>query len=371
MLEKRDDLEIITFWKGRVALYAILKALDIGPGDAVILPGYTCMVVPSAVFFAGARPIYADVDGKSYNVTRDTLEAAWRTWQGVRPRAIIIQHTYGIPVEAASIIEWARTEGLAVIEDCAHVLGSSYRGIPCGQLGDAAFFSSQWNKPITTGLGGWAVSPSPVVAQKLGRIRENFHYPQFLELSALWMQFYAHQLLFRPRLYWPLMTMFRTLSRRGMVVASSSNTEFALEMPPQYAKRMTGLQERLLRKALGRAHRIITHRQKLTTLYAKELAAAGFELPRIPEQSRAVFMRYPLQVKNKARLLSLAQENSLELGDWFVSPVHPLLDNWVRLGYQPGSCPVAEELCSTTVNLPTHLRVTAADMKIVDFLKHL
>lgn len=145
---------MITFWKGRVALYAILKALEIGPGDAVLLPGYTCMVVPIAAVFLGATPVYADVDASSYNVTRDTLEAAWRGHNGPRPKAVIIQHSYGIPVEAGPILDWARSEGLAVIEDCAHVLGSSYRGTPCGLLGDAAFFSSQWNKPTTTGLGG-------------------------------------------------------------------------------------------------------------------------------------------------------------------------------------------------------------------------
>ena len=117
----KHNPEIFTFWKGRVALYAILKALEIGPGDGVILPGYTCMVVPRAVAFAGAHPLYADVDGQSYNVTQDSLEATWRASRGIRPRAIIIQHTYGIPVEAAPILEWARQEGLAVIEDCAHV----------------------------------------------------------------------------------------------------------------------------------------------------------------------------------------------------------------------------------------------------------
>ena len=359
----KHNPEIFTFWKGRVALYAILKALEIGPGDGVILPGYTCMVVPSAVAFAGAHPLYADVDGQSYNVTQDSLEATWRASRGIRPRAIIIQHTYGIPVEAAPILEWALQEGLAVIEDCAHVSGSSYRGIPCGQLGDAAFFSTQWNKPLTTGLGGWAVSVNPVVAQRLRRIRETFRRPQVPELGLLVMQFYAHRLLFRPRLYWPLMTMFRALGRQGLAAASSSRREFDLEMPRHYAKRMSALQERLLRKAQGQARRISSHRRRVSDFYARELAAAGFELPGLPEQSRAVLLRYPVKVKDKERLLVLSREHSLELGDWFVSPLHPLADRWDRLGYRAGSCPVAEELCRVTVNLPTHRRVNDEDAR--------
>jgi hypothetical protein len=147
--------ELFTFWKGRVALYAILKALNLGPGDAVFMPGYTCQVVPSAVIFLGAKPVYADVEEKSYNLSLETLEASWRKNNGILPKAVIIQHTYGIPVEAGPIIAWARSEGLSIIEDCAHILGSSYRGIPCGQLGDAAFFSSQWGGGLWQILQIW------------------------------------------------------------------------------------------------------------------------------------------------------------------------------------------------------------------------
>jgi hypothetical protein len=181
MIEKRsamiaatEDKAIYTFWKGRTALYAILKAMDLGPGDVVLLPGYTCMVVPSAVMFLGAVPIYADVDAASYNVNQETLEAAWRKHSGLRPKAIIIQHTYGIPVEAEPIIHWARDEGLVVIEDCAHVVSSRYHEKACGSLGDAAFFSSQWSKPICTGLGGWGVANNPALADRLRRVRESF-----------------------------------------------------------------------------------------------------------------------------------------------------------------------------------------------------
>jgi perosamine synthetase len=345
--------KVYTFWKGRVALYAILKALDIGSGDRVLLPGYTCMVVPSAVMFAGAQPLYADVEAASYNVTLGTLEAALQKCPPPRPKAVIIQHTYGIPVEAAPIIEWARSEGMPVIEDCAHVMGSSYHGVPCGSLGDAAFFSSQWNKPITTGLGGWAVANNQVLAQRLSLVRGSFKNPGLSEVRKLRLLVAAHQRLLRPKLYWQLMGLYRWLSHLGLVTGSSEKDEFRNEMPRRYALTMSRFQERLLARRMVETETIPRGRRRLAALYERELADAGISLPRIPPNSSAVFLRYPILVRNKRDFLQKARERRLEVGDWFVSPLHPLEDNWEQFGYRQGTCPVAEALCERVVNLPT------------------
>jgi len=355
--------KVYTFWKGRVALYAILKALDIGPGDRVLLPGYTCMVVPSAVMFAGAQPLYADVEAASYNVTLGTLEAALQKCPPPRPKAVIIQHTYGIPVEAAPIIEWARSEGMPVIEDCAHVKGSSYHGAPCGSLGDAAFFSSQWNKPISTGLGGWAVANNPAIADNLRQVRKSFLAPNVGEIIRLRLQVYAHAALFRPRLFWPLMNLYRRLSEWGITIGSSCPKELSLAEPSRYGKTMSAFQEGLLHRGQTRADANIKQRRRLTVIYQQELAAANFSLPLIPPNSTVTYVRYPVRVKNKDALLSVAQRESMEMGDWFVSPLHPLTDSWEQLAYEKGSCPMAEELCRTTVNLPTHSKVTTSEAR--------
>jgi dTDP-4-amino-4,6-dideoxygalactose transaminase len=108
------------FWKGRVALFAILRALGIGPGDSVLVPGYTCVVVPSAVQFVGAKPVYVDIEADGYNIGRKTVEEAYNRAleSGQRPpRAVIIQHTYGIPPEVGPLFEFAREHRLFVIED--------------------------------------------------------------------------------------------------------------------------------------------------------------------------------------------------------------------------------------------------------------
>ncbi|MGI0148096.1 MAG: DegT/DnrJ/EryC1/StrS family aminotransferase, partial [Thermoplasmata archaeon] len=127
-----------TFWKGRVALYAILRTLEIGHEDEVILPAFTCVVVPNAVRFAGATPVYADIVPGGYNLDPAGVERAVTP----RTRAIIVQHTFGIPADLDPLLEIARRHGLAVIEDCAHSLGSEYRERGVGTFGLAAFFSS-------------------------------------------------------------------------------------------------------------------------------------------------------------------------------------------------------------------------------------
>lgn len=361
--------KIYTFWKGRVALYAILKSLGVGPGDVVLIPGYTCVVVPSAVHFLGAQVIYADVEAASYNVTQATLENAWRRHRGPRPKALIIQHTYGIPVEAEAILAWAKTENLPVIEDCAHVMGSHYRGTQCGELGEAAFFSSQWSKPVTTGLGGWAVVNSPPLAERLTQVYKDFDSPTFLESNLLRLQLYAHKLLFRPQLFWTLMDMYRTLGHAGLVIGSSSDQELALHQPQRYALRMSAFQEKQLEKALSRSSALIEHRMSIGAFYTDYLSRAGLPTPAIPDNSRAVLVRYPVLVDDKAAKLRLAQEKRLELGDWFVSPLHPWLENLEALGYHNGSCPVAEELCRHVINLPTHGRISLEEAKkIAEFV---
>src|SRR5260370_29269883 len=91
----------VTFWRGRVALYAILKALGIASGDRVVVPVYTCFAAPSAVCFAGAEAVFADIEPSTFNVSLETITSALRAKNDASFKAIIIQHTYGIPAETA------------------------------------------------------------------------------------------------------------------------------------------------------------------------------------------------------------------------------------------------------------------------------
>ena len=110
-----------------MALYAILKSLGIGPGDSVLVPGYTCFAVPAAVLFTGALPLYVDIEPDTFNISLESAQSAWNEYATTRIKAIIIQHTFGLPANLLPILAWARQRGIATIEDCAHCWGSRYR----------------------------------------------------------------------------------------------------------------------------------------------------------------------------------------------------------------------------------------------------
>jgi perosamine synthetase len=142
-----------SFSAGRVALYGVLKALGIGPGDEVLMQVPTNVVVPNAIRYTGARPIYVDCRLGNYNMDLTVAE------QRITPRTrvLVLQHTFGIPADLDAALQLCRGYGLELIEDCVHALGSEYGGRQVGSFGRAAFFSTEETKTISTTMGGMLV----------------------------------------------------------------------------------------------------------------------------------------------------------------------------------------------------------------------
>jgi perosamine synthetase len=356
------------FFKGRVALYAILKTIGIQLGDEVILPGFTCVVVPNAITYLGARPIYVDINPETYNIDPQKIEEKITG----KTKAIIVQHTFGIPAEMDKIMDIAKKYNLYVIEDSCHAIGSKYKDKEVGTFGDAAFFSSQWSKPLTTGLGGWAIVNNLELKEGLDKIYPQFMSPSLKEVLLLRLQYFIYSKLFKPSLFWFTQNTYRKLSRLGITIGSSSNKELECEMPDGYGKKMSQWQRDLLEKKFMEINRAINHRRWVTSLYEEQLAQKGMKTVVLPKEYEPVFLRYPLLVKNKIEVLSEAQKRRIEIGDWFVSPVHPNLIGWEKVGYQKGMCPIAERICEYIINLPTSQEVGAGEIdRIVDFIGHL
>jgi dTDP-4-amino-4,6-dideoxygalactose transaminase len=353
------------FWKGRVALYAILKALQIGPGDEVILPAFTCVVVPNAVRFIGAMPVYADISSNSYNIDPEDVV------KHITPntRALIIQHTFGIPADLQRLLKIARDYRLAVIEDCAHALGSTYNGQPLGTFGIAAFFSSQWSKPYTTGLGGIAVTFDAEMAERLEAILPDFSEPTSVRRNQLYLQYTLYQRLFSPHLYWLAIGVLQRLSQYGLFVGSSSRDELNGAMPSDTTWRMSTFQARAGLAQIRYLSQNLAHRHELTKIYSNHLQARSWRLATPPEHASTIYLRYPIRVANKWNLLREASNNQVELGSWFESVLHPIRKPLERFGYQQGQCLVAERTANEVVNLPTHFRVSRAEaQRIVEFV---
>ncbi len=151
---------------GTISLELILRGLNIGFGDEVIVPSYTFISTASAVAIAGATPIFADIESGSYNIDPASIEA------NITPntKAIIAVHVGGRPCNMDSIMAMAKKHGLYVIEDCAQAHGSEWKGKKVGSIGHAGSFSFQESKNVTSGEGG------AIITDDIERFKEFWHF---------------------------------------------------------------------------------------------------------------------------------------------------------------------------------------------------
>jgi perosamine synthetase len=357
------------FWKGRVALYAILKGLGIGAGDEVVMPGYTCVMAVNPVMYLGARPVFVDVDPATCNIDPDRIESAVTP----RTRLIIAQHTYGYPADMDAIMEISRRRGIPVVEDCCLALGSRYAGRLCGTYGVAAYFSFQWNKPYTSGLGGMAVVHDRDLAERIQVVRQQeLVDPSPREVAMLRSQLAVYRATIFPRTTALAQSLFRLLTRVGLVVGSSSTAEFLPTMEAGFFKGMSPMQARAGLRQIRKLDQIIVHRKQMQAVYDHLLASREWPVTRLPDKLDPVLVRYPVRVGDKQRALDTAASHLVELGSWFECPLHPIGTTLEAYGYRAGMCPVAERAAREIVNLPLHPRTNAATARrSVEFISRI
>jgi len=152
---------------GTTALLTAMAALEIGPGDEVILPAWTWYADYDAVVLAGALPVFAEID-ESFDLDPGDIAARITP----RTKAVIVCHLQGTPADLDPILDIARRHKLRVLEDCAQCLGGTYRGRYVGSLGDIGINSFQLSKTITAGEGGAVVTNDPVLFERAVRFHD-------------------------------------------------------------------------------------------------------------------------------------------------------------------------------------------------------
>ncbi|HYM10768.1 MAG TPA: DegT/DnrJ/EryC1/StrS family aminotransferase, partial [Bryobacterales bacterium] len=152
---------------GTAALHTAVAALEVGPGDEVILPAWTWHSSYNAIVLAGALPVFAEID-ESFNLDPADIEGK------ITPhtKAIMAVHLQGNPCDMDPVLAIARKHGIKVIEDCAQSLGASYKGKPVGSLGDVGMYSMQINKTITAGEAGALAIDDPVLFERASRFHD-------------------------------------------------------------------------------------------------------------------------------------------------------------------------------------------------------
>lgn len=160
----------IAIANGTLALEIALRALGIGPGDEVVVTPRSFIASASCVVAVGAKPIFADVDPDSQNITADSIAAVLTE----RCRAVICVHLAGWPCDMDPIMELAQERGLDVVEDCAQAHGAYYKGRPVGSLGHVAAWSFCQDKIISTGgEGGMITTNDPILSARIWSFKDH------------------------------------------------------------------------------------------------------------------------------------------------------------------------------------------------------
>jgi len=157
----------IAVCNGSAALETAVAALDLQPGDEVIMPTFTIVSCAAAIVRRGCVPVLVDCDPVTWNMAGERIE----TRITPRTRAIMVVHIYGLPVDMAPVLALAEQYGLKIIEDAAEMHGQTYQGRPCGIFGDLSVFSFYPNKHVTTGEGGMVLTDDPALAERCRSLR--------------------------------------------------------------------------------------------------------------------------------------------------------------------------------------------------------
>lgn len=310
---------------GTHALDLLMYALDVGPGDEVIVPALTFISVGATVARAGATPVFAEVSRTSLNILPEAVEAAITP----RTRGIIGVHTYGHPCDMDALQALADRHGLFLLEDACEALGGSWRGRPVGSFGDAAVHSFYSNKMMTTGNGGAITTSRPELAALLRELRGYSYAPG---------RFFWHE-----------------------------------HMP--FNVRMSGLQAAVGVAQLDRLDALVTHHEWMAEAYAEGLKGVpGVVQPARCEEGRHVYWMVTIHV-DAARYGMTAHElrvvlaaDAIETRPVF-TPLHvqPVLQASAQ---GQGPFPNASWAAKTGINLPSGATLTPSQLaRVCDVIR--
>lgn len=332
------------FMGGRVALSSCIHALDLQPGDEVILPGYTCVVVPNAFQFARIKLKYCDIELDTYGLNANLLEEKI----GPQTKAIMLHHLYGIVCrDYEKIISIAKKHNLKVIEDCAHSTGAKYMGRNVGNYGDVAFYSSEQSKIFNTIQGGIAVTNNDFIGDKIKSYYQKAGIPdvEWIEkqLSNIILNFFQYK---HPQRWW-MGDVMRFRYRKMHLVSTTREEECGVQ-PPHYGRRMAAPIAAIGINQLKKIDRYNSLRRKNALRWDSWCQSNGYEKPLIIDGSVPVFLRYPLMVspEKKRNTSWVIEEINVQPGVWFQSHIHPV-------NRSVNGCPNADKAVQKCINFPT------------------
>jgi len=309
--------EAITVSSGTDALVAALMALGIGPGDEVITSTFSFFATAGSVARLGAKPVLVDIDPVTYNIDPAHIRRALTP----RTRAVIPVHLYGLCADMDPIMEFARETGVAVVEDAAQAIGSTYKTRQAGTIGSVGCFSFFPSKNLGAfGDGGFITTGDAVLAHEIRLLRNHGAEPKYFH------------------------------ARIG--------GNFRLD----------ALQAAVLRVKLPHLERWTTMRQanaaRYDLLFQSRGLADRITLPFAPADRRHIYNQYVIRVPERDRVRQFLADRGIGTEVYYPVPFH-LQECFASLGHTRGDFPHAEAAASSVLALPIYGELTAEQQTLV------
>jgi len=286
---------------GTSALWLALLALGVGKDDEVITVPSTFIATAEAISFCGAKPVFVDIDEKTYNMNPELIEAAITE----KTKAIIPVHLFGQPADMDPILAIAKKHALYVIEDACQAHGAEYKGKRAGSMGDAGCFSFYPGKNLGAyGEGGAVITNKTELDEKIRILRDHGQTKKYYHAMIGWNA------------------------------------------------RMDGFQGAILNVKLKRLAVWNEARRNNAMLYNRLLGdVEGVIIPEEVDYAKHIYHVYAIRVQQRDELMEFLAEKEISTGIHYPVPVH-LQDAYQFLGLGKGSFPVAERCAEEFVSLP-------------------
>lgn len=345
------------FASGRTALLALLKALPLHTGEEIIVPAYTCVVVPNAIHAAGGTTVYCDIEKETLNFDMEELKKKVTP----RTRAILCQHTFGIPANMPALSLFAKEQGLILIEDCAHILPDDTGPHDIG-TSDYRILSFGRDKAISGVAGGAVVSKNREVS---GRIQTIHEKSESLSLFSI-KRFLLYPIFYfkaRPFYALGLGKLSLALAAKLKLLPKIVDEEEKKGFQKVKMERMPNACANLALTQLKKLRSINDHRRMLTKFYRVEAKKRGWHvLSSITEEFP--LQKFPLFFPHAEELRQKLRPRNIHLNDgWTRCTVCPEQVAGSAVGYEQGCGLHAEQMSEEIFSLPTHPTMTLSQAR--------
>ena len=295
---------------GTDALHLAILACGIGKGDEVITTPFTFIATAEAITYTGARPVFVDIDEKTFNIDVKKIRKAITK----KTKAILPVHLFGLSADMEKIKELAAEYKLKIIEDCAQSFGAVYKGKKTGAIGDAGCFSFFPSKNLGCyGDGGMVITNDDNMAEKIGILRNHGQKVR-----------YYHSVI-------------------------------------GYNSRLDEIQAGILRIKLKRIDEYNKKRRENARLYTEKLKGVNIITPSEPDGYYHVFHQFSIRTSKRDSILNGLTEAGIASAIYYPVPLH-LQESYKDLGYKKGDFPVSEAVASDIISLPMYPELTAGQI---------